>query len=71
MLIFFYVIKHIVTYKNKILHKSFYILFSLYNKEGKNYLYLYPNDTRILYLSLEKIYDKFKVYLYETLQAHR
>jgi len=31
MLIFFYIIKHIITYKNKILYKFFYILFAPYN----------------------------------------
>jgi hypothetical protein len=31
MLIFFYVIKHISTNINKILHKMFYVLFGPYN----------------------------------------
>jgi hypothetical protein len=35
---FFY--KHIITDKNKILHKMFYILFSLYNKKSEK-LYVY------------------------------
>jgi hypothetical protein len=53
MLIFSYVIKHIIINKNKILHKLFYILFAM-----KKYLYLLN-----LYISFGKIYDKFKIYL--------
>jgi hypothetical protein len=59
MLIFSYVIKHIIINKNKILHKIFNILFALYNKKMKKYFYPYRN----LYLLFENIYDKFEVYL--------
>jgi hypothetical protein len=38
MLIFSYVIKHINTHMNKILHKLFYVLFAPYNtKRWKSY----------------------------------
>jgi hypothetical protein len=59
MVIFSYVIKHIITNKNKILHKLFYALFAQRNKNGENNpicIYVY---TRILYLTFEKIFDKF------------
>jgi hypothetical protein len=35
MLIFFYVIKHIITDKNKILYKLFYVLFAPHNRKGE------------------------------------
>jgi hypothetical protein len=50
MVIFSYVIKHIITNKNKILHKLFYALFAPYNKKGKKMPNLFPNPYRILYL---------------------
>jgi hypothetical protein len=37
-----YVIKHIITNKNKFLHKLFYTLFAPYNQKGEK-IYLYPN----------------------------
>jgi hypothetical protein len=33
MVIFCYVLKHIITNKNKILYKLFYVLFAFYNKK--------------------------------------
>jgi hypothetical protein len=36
MLIFSYVIKHIIINKNKMLHKLFYVLFASYNKKVEN-----------------------------------
>jgi hypothetical protein len=36
MLFFSYVIRHIITDKNKFLHKFFYTLFDPYNKKGEN-----------------------------------
>jgi hypothetical protein len=36
MLIFSCVTKHIIKYKNKILHKLFYTLFAPYNKKDEN-----------------------------------
>jgi hypothetical protein len=41
------------------MHKLFYTLFTSYNKKVEKYLYL--NCIQILYLSFEKIYDKFEV----------
>ena len=35
MLIFFYIIKHIITHKNKILYRFFYVLFAPYNLKGE------------------------------------
>jgi hypothetical protein len=37
MLIFSYVIKHIITNKNKILHKLLYVLFAPYNKKCEKF----------------------------------
>jgi hypothetical protein len=45
MLIFSYVIKHIITIKNKILYKLFYVLFSPYNKKMKKILNLFQIHT--------------------------
>jgi hypothetical protein len=47
MLIFSYVIKHIITNKNKILHKLFYALFAHYKKKVKRYPY--PNFIHIIW----------------------
>ena len=56
MVIISYIIKHIITNKNKILHKLFYALFAPYNKKKwKTIPNLFPNPYRILYLSFEKI----------------
>jgi hypothetical protein len=44
------------------LHKLFYVLFAPYNnKKNKKLPKLFMNPYRSLYLSFEKIYDKFKV----------
>jgi hypothetical protein len=43
MLIFSYVIKHIITNKNNFLYKLFYVLFAPYNKKMKKYLNSYLN----------------------------
>jgi hypothetical protein len=55
----FYVIKHIIANKDNIFFKLFYALFSPYNKKVKNIQICIQS----LYLSFEKIHDKFKVYL--------
>jgi hypothetical protein len=55
MLIFSYAIKHIITNKNKTLHKLFYVLFAPYNKKSEKLPNLFSNPCRILYLSFEKI----------------
>ncbi|AQL07434.1 Phosphoinositide phosphatase SAC8 [Zea mays] len=61
MLIFSYVIKNIIINKNKILHNFF--IHYLLPKTKKVKKYSYPNSIRNLYLSFEKIYDKFEGYL--------
>jgi hypothetical protein len=62
MLNFSYVIKHIIINKNKILYKLFYALFVLATKKVKKYIW-------ILYLSFEKVYNKFEIDFYESLQV--
>jgi hypothetical protein len=37
MVILCYVLKHIITNKNKILHKLFYVLFAPYNKKADKF----------------------------------
>jgi hypothetical protein len=61
MLILSYVIKHIITNRT-IFQYLFYVLFALYNKRWINIRIQVRIYIRILYLSFEKIYDKFKVY---------
>jgi hypothetical protein len=53
MLIFYYIIKYIITNKSKIL-KNVYVLFVPYMKV-KKLPNLFPNPYRKLYLSFEKI----------------
>jgi hypothetical protein len=48
MLIFSYIIKHIITNKNKILHKLFYKLFAPYNNNNEKILNLFSNPYQIL-----------------------
>jgi hypothetical protein len=76
MVILCYVLKHIITNKNKILHKLFHVLFSqirikyyincfMYyflptTKKLKRLPNLFSNPYRILYLSFKKIYDEFE-----------
>jgi hypothetical protein len=56
MVILSYVLKHIITNKNKILNKLFYVLFAPYNKKKLKILpNLFSNPYRILYLPFEKI----------------
>jgi hypothetical protein len=43
MLIFSYIIKHIIINKNKILHKLFYVLFAPYNKKVKHYRFVFES----------------------------
>jgi hypothetical protein len=60
---FSYAIKNIITNKNKMLYKLFYVLFAPYNEKGEKYSYLYLT----LYLNFISIFDKryykFKSYL--------
>jgi hypothetical protein len=46
LLIFSYVIKHIITEKNKVLHKLFYSLFAPYNRKVK----IFVSEFNIYYL---------------------
>jgi hypothetical protein len=63
MVILCYVLKHIITNKNKILHKLFYVFFAPYNKKVEKLPNLFLNPYRILYLPFKKIYDQFENYL--------
>ena len=60
MLIFFYIIKHIITHKNKILYNFFmYYLLPTIKKVKKIRI---RSVFEFLYLLFENIYDKFEVY---------
>jgi hypothetical protein len=63
------VIKHTITFKNKILHNLFYALVALYNKKyEKMYLYLYAKCISIIWE--EDIYTiNFVGYVYKFLQV--
>jgi hypothetical protein len=67
MVILSYVIKHFISDKNKILHKLFCTLFSLYNKKVKNYLYLYPNCTEFFIYHLRRYMINSRFSFYDTL----
>ena len=54
----FYIIKHIITHKNKILYRFFYVLFAPYNLKGEK---RFESVFEFLYLLFENIYDKFEV----------
>jgi hypothetical protein len=41
MVILYYVLKHIITNKNKILHKKIYVLFAPYNKKVEKFTELF------------------------------
>ena len=61
MLIFFYIINHIITHKNKILYRFFmYYLLPTIKKVKKN-LNRYRSVFEFLYLLFENIYDKFEI----------
>jgi hypothetical protein len=61
MVILCYVLKHIITNKNKILHKLFYVFFAPYNeKKLKKLPNLFSKPYQILYLSFKKIHDEFE-----------
>jgi hypothetical protein len=65
MLIFSYVIKHINTNMNKILHKLFYVLFASYNtKKLKNYRICFRihNEVYIYYLRKYRMNLRFTFY---------
>jgi hypothetical protein len=70
MLIFSYVIKHISTHMNKILHKLFYVLFAPYNtKRWKNYRIYFRIHTEVYIYYLRKYRMNLRFTFYESLQA--
>ena len=48
MVIISYIIKHIITNKNKILHKLFYALFAPYKKSEKNTEFVSESTTNFI-----------------------
>jgi hypothetical protein len=69
MVIFCYVLKHIITNKNKILYKLFYYYLLPTTKKLKKLSNLFLNLYRILYLSLRKYMMNLRINFYESLQA--
>jgi hypothetical protein len=70
MLIFSYVIKHISTNMNKILHKLFYVLFGPYNTNSwKNYRIYFRIHTEVYTYYLIKYKMDLKFIFYESLQV--
>jgi hypothetical protein len=65
MLIFYYVTKHIITNKNKILHKLFYVLFAPYNKTMKNYQICFRIHTDFYIFYLRKYMMNLSVTFYD------
>jgi hypothetical protein len=61
ILIFSCVIKNIIINKNKILHKSFNILFALYNKKGEK-VYVSVSEFYIYHLKTYMINLRFIFY---------
>jgi hypothetical protein len=55
MLIYSYVMKHVIINRNKILYTLFYTFFAPCNQKGEK-KYLYPICIQNLYLLFEKIY---------------
>jgi hypothetical protein len=67
---FFYVIKHISTNTNKILHKLFYVLFAFYNtKSWKNYWIYFWIHTEVYIYYLKKYMMNLRFTFYESLEA--
>jgi hypothetical protein len=70
MLIFSYVIKHINTHMNKILHKLFYVLFAPYNtKRWKSYRIYFWIHTEVYIYYLRKYRMNLRFTFYESLQG--
>jgi hypothetical protein len=70
MLLFSYVIKHISTNMNKILHKLFYMLFGPYNTNSwKNYRICFWIHTEVYIYYLRKYRMNLRFIFYESLQA--
>jgi hypothetical protein len=66
---FYYVIKHIIRNKNKILHKLFYALFALYNKKVKHYRICFRIHTEFYIYHLRKYRMNLWFTFYEYLKA--
>jgi hypothetical protein len=60
---FSYATKNIITKKNKMLYKLFYVLFAPCNEKGEKYSYLYLTFYLNFISIFDKRYDKFKSYL--------
>ena len=70
MVIISYIIKHIITNKNKILHKLFYALFAPYNKKSeKKYRICFRIHTEFYIYHLRKYRMNLRFTFYESLQA--
>ena len=70
MVIISYIIKHIITNKNKILHKLFYALFAPYNKKKwKKYRICFRIHTEFYIYHLRKYRMNLRFTFYESLQA--
>jgi hypothetical protein len=63
MLIFSYVIKHIIINKNKILHKLFYALFAPTTRKVKISKSVPESVSEFYVYNSKNIYDKFEVYI--------
>ena len=69
MLIFFYIIKHIITHKNKILYKFFYVLFAPYNLKGEKRFVSVSDPYSNFYINYLRIYMiNLRFNFYESLQ---
>jgi hypothetical protein len=70
MVILCYVLKHIITNENKILHKLFYVLFALYNKKSlNNYRICFRIRIEFYIYHLRKYMINLRINFYESLQA--
>jgi hypothetical protein len=69
MLIFSYVIKHVITNKNKIFHKLFYVLFAPYNKKYKKIWIHICIVSKFYICHLRRYMINLRFTFYELLQA--
>jgi hypothetical protein len=67
-MIFSYVIKHVITNKNKVLHKLCYALFAPYNKNWKITEFVYESIPNYIYY-LRKYRINLRFIFYEFLQT--
>jgi hypothetical protein len=65
-----YVLKHIITNKNKIFHKLFYVLFAPYSKKKlKKYRICFRIHTKFYINHLRKYMMNLRINFHESLQA--